>query len=108
MHNTLTRALAALLAAAVAGGCSSLDRDPKSFAADRDWNVGRAVDAYGYTQPYAIDREDDQRDRYRYANSKTGCRWSFLVDRSSRVVESWRYESDAKLCSDKVNWRGPW
>lgn len=78
------------------------------FKDARDYDVGRVVIGIPIPRHTRIDSLNNGKSRYFYQFEKIGCRWSFLINDKSLIVESWKYESDKRKCYIEIDWLGPW
>ena len=87
--------------------CASVEKRRVYFSEVQDSYVGKNIDDYWLAQPVSIKHEGNEI-IYNYANIEIGCEWAMIVDGRIKVIKRWSYISDADLCYEQINWRGPW
>jgi len=45
---------------------------------------------------------------YVYSSRETGCKWGFVVNNKTSIIESWHYLSDPDKCYLWIDWGAPW
>lgn len=70
--------------------------------------VGRQVQESVLAIPKSVQEIDGNTDEYIvYSDDIPGCRWSFNVDKKTKVIESWRYLANPDDCYFRLNIFGP-
>ena len=87
--------------------CASVETRREYFYEVQDGYVGKHIDDYWLAQPVSINHESNEI-IYSYTNTEIGCEWAMIVDKRLKVIKRWNYISDADLCYEQINWRGPW
>jgi len=87
--------------------CASVEKRREYFSEVQDGYVGKYIDDYWLAKPVSIKYEGNEI-IYNYANIEIGCEWAMVVDERLKVIKRWIYISDADLCYEQINWRGPW
>jgi hypothetical protein len=112
-----TRAIgvvASLICTFSVSSCATRSSLAEDFRSDRDECVGqRFMDAASWWCQWsdAIERRvvGEEMEEYLIAPDFMGrCRWIYVVDRRSRVVTGWRYDSGKGDCYSRIDWLGPW
>lgn len=85
-------------------GCAST----KMFVEERNYDVGRKVDFAYLADPIEITSYDEKLDKHLYSWDNSKCKFYYLVDKETKIVESWHYISEVKNCMLGFDWFGPW
>lgn len=78
-------------------GCIFMDHK-KVFEDSNNAAIGQVVDTTFYRTPHWEKELGFGRTEYGFKVAYNGCSWAFDIDSKTRVVLSWRYISDPKLC----------
>lgn len=89
-------------------GCASSKSKHELFESQRNYDIGKIVNERPIPTHYKIESVSGSKSRYYYQFDKTGCKWSYIIDNRSKVIESWAYESDSKKCYLEVKFFGSW
>ena len=90
-------------------GCTGVkfESNRSRFVNERNYDVGRNVN-WSYAMPAkgVVPHNADQ-DMYLFEN-KNGCQWIYYVNKTTHIVESWKYVSSPDKCEIGLKWMGPW
>ena len=78
------------------------------FRDERDYDIGRVFSGIPIPEPTKITPIDKEKAEYLIEFKDTGCQWIYVVNMTTKIVESWRYVSDPQKCYLEINWFGPW
>lgn len=91
----------------IISGCSSVIRDGGILFVDqRNYDVGRSVKV-APLEPTQVQPLDANLDKYVY-EWRTGCKFAYIVDNETNVVQSWEYISAPEACYMSSSWSAPW
>lgn len=105
-----------MFAIALAGGisvlllsCGSIDTHRKAFRDDLNRDIGKRIQQTVWGPSTDVHPLDADRVEHRYTfDDMPGCEWAFIVNRSSSIIEGWRYISSTEKCYYRLNLMRPW
>jgi hypothetical protein len=78
------------------------------FIDERNYDIGREVVGIPIPEPIEIKTLGSGKSEYLYEYKDTDCKWAFVIDDETQIVESWHYISEPELCYHYIDWLGPW
>lgn len=91
-------------------GCSH--NSTNFFAKSRNFDIARKVSEIPLPSPSSIKDYDEKFFLYEYKffnkKRKNWCTWEYLINKSTLVVDSWRYTSDPIYCEYSGIYTGAW
>ncbi len=73
----------------------------------RNYDIGRSVDLAYLPPPYKIIPYSVNEDKYLYKDNGK-CEFYYVVNKKTKIVESWDYISSPDKCKTGLNWLGTW
>jgi len=87
-----------LLYSFVLVGCISFNAKRTLFINTRNYDIGRKIDVVPVPDPIEIKAISVDHEIYVFQYVNTGCRWCYIVDKSTKEIISWEYLSNSDLC----------
>ena len=78
------------------------------FRDEMNYDIGRLFFGIPVPEPTTINPIENGKSEYLIEYKNTGCKFIYIVDDVSLVVEEWRYVSDPSKCYHRIDWFGPW
>lgn len=73
----------------------------------RDYDIGRSVELAYLPPADKILPYSESSDKYLFKGNGE-CEFSYIVNKQTKIVESWEYISSPEKCKTGLNWLGQW
>ena len=81
----------------VSGGCFLIDHR-KVFEEVLNGAIGQPVDQSRFYRPHWVQKLESGHIEHGFKDSYRGCSYAVEVDEKTRIILSWRYLSEPRLC----------
>jgi len=88
--------------------CISRIKRRQMFRDAMNFNISRLFFEVPVPEPSKITPIGNGKSEYLIEYKNTGCKFVYVVDDSTLIIEKWRYVSDPCKCYHETGWFQPW